>query len=266
MASLTGARTPTAKREEQTVRATVYTTTCDGKLPLLTRLVDGIRTYTHVPYRLVVVDNGTNDGTGKYLSRQRDIRVIRSETNLHDGLGSNLAIAAADTDYTVKLDTDTLVCGHHWLRDTIRYMDSNPDVGIAGDVWDAPAGITGDFKRGGHDTSLFNHDWWVAIQPGQSLPHVQGGYMAICRRMVDAIGPFNPAFTADRVIYVDVELSWRALSHGWQLGSLSFVLSGDGHNRRVDPSLKCRIYHPVKELEHGIECQPAEVAEIDGNV
>ena len=47
-----------------------------NRLQLLTEVIDALRKQTYNDYQIVVVNNGSTDGTEKWLSQQRDIITI----------------------------------------------------------------------------------------------------------------------------------------------------------------------------------------------
>lgn len=83
-------------------------------------------------YSIVVVDNGSADGSGKALKQLHpEIVLIESSTNLGFAGGNNLgfdyALAQA-YDYTIMLNNDTLV-EPDFLGHLVQYMEANPHVG-----------------------------------------------------------------------------------------------------------------------------------------
>jgi glycosyltransferase involved in cell wall biosynthesis len=77
---------------------------------LLRRAVDSVLTQTYTTFELVVVDDGSTDGTHRYLDTVRTadsrVRVIRNETSLGAPLSRNLAIREARGEFITGLDDD----------------------------------------------------------------------------------------------------------------------------------------------------------------
>ena len=64
-----------------------------------TRLcLDSIRRHTHAPYELIIVDNGSTDGTRQWLESFPDIKLIANRENLGFPKGANQGIRAASGD------------------------------------------------------------------------------------------------------------------------------------------------------------------------
>ena len=85
-------------------------------------------------YELIVVDNGSTDGTVEELQRlARDIpqvRVVLNDHNAGFGPANNQGLAAATGDIFVLLNNDTVV-PRGWLTRLARHLD-NPALGLLG--------------------------------------------------------------------------------------------------------------------------------------
>ena len=105
-----------------------------GGKQLLERCVAALGRYTGWPrLELIVVDNGTRDGTSAWLggAAARDPRLIVIEN--HDNLGfaraTNQGIGRASGEYVVLLNDDTLPAPG-WLSRLIAHLERDPDLGI----------------------------------------------------------------------------------------------------------------------------------------
>ena len=91
------------------------------------------QTTDHPAWRVVVVDNGSTDGTVQWLSGLDWITLIRNGSNLGFTRGCNIGIAACRPDEDVVLmNNDVIVADRTWL---VRMQDaaySAPDVGVVG--------------------------------------------------------------------------------------------------------------------------------------
>ena len=93
--------------------------------------LESIRRYTPEPHEIIVVDNGSTDGTIEYLEAQEDVKLIKNGLNLGFALGNNLGLREARGEYIVILNNDTVVT-EGWLTKLINSAQSNPQVGIVG--------------------------------------------------------------------------------------------------------------------------------------
>src|SRR5436853_7177416 len=75
----------------------------------LRRCLDALAIQTYAPREIVVVDNGSSDGSAELLKAHYPaVRLIRSETNLGFAAGNNLAIRATSAPYVATLNNDAL--------------------------------------------------------------------------------------------------------------------------------------------------------------
>ncbi len=106
------------------------------------RCLDTLRANTqHPAYRVIVVDNGSNDGTIQYLETLESITLIRNSSNLGFAKANNIAIrSVADSDI-VLLNNDTEIHQADWLRRMQAAAYSAPDIGIVGCRLARPEGM-----------------------------------------------------------------------------------------------------------------------------
>jgi GT2 family glycosyltransferase len=87
-------------------------------------------------YELIVVDNGSTDGTTDYLrilaQQQPNIRVIFNDHNVGFAAANNQGLRLAAGEVLVLLNNDTIV-PHGWLRTLVRHL-KDPAVGLIGPV------------------------------------------------------------------------------------------------------------------------------------
>ena len=81
-------------------------------------------------FAIVVVDNGSNDGSlGLLKNRYPQVGVIELKTNRGFAAAVNAGIASCKSEYIALLNNDTRP-GPHWLSSLVAAMDeSEPDVG-----------------------------------------------------------------------------------------------------------------------------------------
>ena len=79
---------------------------------------------------VVVVDNGSTDGSPAELEQWPWVRVIASPTNLGFAAGNNLALENCRSRYVFLLNTDTSIPAEGKLDTLVEYMDQHPQVGV----------------------------------------------------------------------------------------------------------------------------------------
>ena len=82
-----------------------------------------------VKFEVVVVDNGSTDGSAERLARIGWIRLIRLATNVGPAAARNYGIGSAKGKYVVFLDSDA-VLSKSGLVELVSRMESNPTIGI----------------------------------------------------------------------------------------------------------------------------------------
>jgi len=88
-------------------------------------------------FEVIVVDNGSTDGTPDYLrdlaAADGRVRVILNGHNRGFAAANNQGLALAEGEYLVLLNNDTVVV-RGWLRGLIRHLASHPQWGLVGPV------------------------------------------------------------------------------------------------------------------------------------
>ena len=96
-----------------------------------------LRKITYNKYRIVVVDNDSQDGSYEYLKEQEtDCCILQSGENRGYAAGNNIGIRYAmeqDAEYVCILNND-VEAEPDFLTKLVRYMESAADVGMTGPV------------------------------------------------------------------------------------------------------------------------------------
>ncbi len=95
-----------------------------------------VRNWSDYPnLEIIVVDNASTDGSRenlRELERQDErVQVILNDTNLGVAAGYNVGLRVARGDYVILLNNDTYVT-RGWVRDLIRPMQLDPQIGLTG--------------------------------------------------------------------------------------------------------------------------------------
>ncbi len=86
---------------------------CWNQLKFTRQCVAALRQHTRGPWELIVVDNGSTDGTGEYLAGVRDmsavpVTLISNATNLGFPAAINQGLREARGEYLVLLNNDVV--------------------------------------------------------------------------------------------------------------------------------------------------------------
>jgi GT2 family glycosyltransferase/glycosyltransferase involved in cell wall biosynthesis/Flp pilus assembly protein TadD len=116
---------------------------CFNQIEYTIRCLQSIEKHTSVPYELILVDNGSSDGTKAFLERyaekHTECNIILNKDNRGFAGGNNQAIAAAKGDYILLLNNDVVVT-QDWLERLIAHVESDANIGMAGPVSNSISG------------------------------------------------------------------------------------------------------------------------------
>jgi len=143
---------------------------------------------------LIVVDNGSTDGTGDWLeeAQRRDprLRVIRCDHNLGTGAARNVALKQARGRFVVLLDTSIEVTGD--ILSSLAEALVDPEVGVVGAI-----GVRTEDLREFEDA------------PGPEVDAVEGYLMAFRRERVREVGLMDEKFRFYRHLDLDYSFAFR---------------------------------------------------------
>ena len=101
-------------------------------MPYLPMAIESVLAQTLSAFELLIIDDGSTDGTYAYLESLRDDR-IRILKRMHEGLGAtlNAGLAICNTEYIARMDGDDVM---HPLRleAQLKYLIQNPHVCMVG--------------------------------------------------------------------------------------------------------------------------------------
>ena len=93
--------------------------------------IESIHKYTNISYELIIVDNGSTDGTLEYIDSLSNAKTIHNQKNLGFSAANNIGIKNSKGDYILLLNNDTIVT-EGWLNGLLRAINLAPEVGLAG--------------------------------------------------------------------------------------------------------------------------------------
>ena len=169
--------------------------------------LDGVTSLRYPSYEVIVVDDGSTDGTAEIAARY-DVRLVRTENR---GLGSarNAGLEVSGGELVAYIDDDALPDAD-WLTHLAYAFTTRQHVAIGGPNIPSP-----------HDGVVAQ---CVANAPGgpthvllsdREAEHIPGCNMAFRRAALEAVGGFDPRF---RAAGDDVDICWRLQERGWTLG------------------------------------------------
>jgi len=97
--------------------------------------VESIRKHTPEMHEIIFVDNGSSDGSSKWLNKliksNSHYKLIENKKNLGFSKGCNQGIEAATGEYVLLLNNDVVVT-ENWLCGMLECLTSAPHIGIVG--------------------------------------------------------------------------------------------------------------------------------------
>lgn len=104
------------------------------------RCLDFLRRYTRGSHEIIIVDNGSSDGTAAFARSFGGIRLIRNEKNLGFAHAINQGMKASRGRYLIWLNNDVLVTPG-WLEGLIACASRAPWIGVVGPCTNETVGI-----------------------------------------------------------------------------------------------------------------------------
>jgi len=191
------------------VRATVVIPTFNGRR-LLAEALDGLERQT-VEHDVVVVDNGSTDGTIELLTeRFPGAHLVRLPANVGFGRAVNRGVAAAETDVVVLINND-VVCEPEFLERLLDPLQDRDVAMVAGVLLQHDRPELVDSAGIELDTTLRSWDavWNRSVSElGRAAEPVGpcGGAAAFRTEAFRAVGGFDETFFA---YWEDVDLALR---------------------------------------------------------
>jgi GT2 family glycosyltransferase len=186
-----------------------------NQLPLTQACLESIRRYTREPYELILVDNGSTDGTLDYLRSQPDVILIENGENKGFAKGCNQGFERSGGDYIMFLNNDTVVT-ENWMTNLLRALDSDPRIGMVGPVTNYSSGhqqitVTYSSLDDLDDFARQQREIYAGIY---TVVRRLVGFCLLTRRSVlEEVGLFDEVYGLGN--YEDDDLSLRMLRSGY---------------------------------------------------
>jgi biofilm PGA synthesis N-glycosyltransferase PgaC len=172
--------------------------------------IRSLQTQTVRPRRILVVDDGSTDGTGE-VARALGADVVRPDRNTGSKAGAQtFALGVVDTEYCMAVDADTVVAPDGIER--LMPALADPDVAAAcGFV--LPRRVRSVWERGRYVEYLFAFGFLKPVQDHYGRPMISSGCFSAYRTdALRQVGGWH-----DRTLAEDVDLTWTLYDAGWKV-------------------------------------------------
>jgi len=218
-------------------------------LDLLRRCVESVRRHTDPEAEIIVVDNGSADGTVHWCRKER-LPFVSLSRNEGFPAACNKGLRIATGDTIVLLNNDTVV-SRRWLDNLKAALYSSSEIGMVGPVMNYASGKQQthypyadleEFQRIAAAANESNPSKWVRTE------RLVGVCLVFRRELMERIGLLDERFSPGH--FEDDDYCLRARLHGFGLlicqdslihhdGSASFRREGeDAQQRLVERNLR----------------------------
>ena len=172
---------------------------------------------TDYPFRVILVDNGSDPPLAEFFTDMPAVTVLRSDTNLGFAAGVNLGMKRAP-GHVVILNNDTLM-PIGWLTRMVSTLTASPDIGAVGPMTNCVSGsqLVPDLTLG----SLDEINDYAASRRNASdieirdVARLVGFCMLVRKEVIDDIGYFDEQFATGN--FEDDDYCVRILRAGYRL-------------------------------------------------
>ncbi len=236
-----------------------------NRLACTKRCIDAIFRNTDCPaYALIIVDNGSTDGTGRFLSGLKggNITILRQEKNLGYTLACNIGASLVGGEYLLLLNNDTEV-QPGWLGPLVAIAEKYPDCGAVGSKLVYPDGRLQEagsivFKDG---TAWNYGKGFAPDDPAfnfvREVDYCSAASLLVRKRVWDIVGGFDAGYAP--AYYEDTDLCFAMRRRGYKTyyQPASVVIHDEGQTAGTDIASGIKRYQCINHVKFASKWAPA---------
>ncbi len=187
-------------------------------LKYLKECIVSIKKNTQYPFNIIVVDNGSNDGSVQFLKRLKGITLITNQENQGYARACNQGIMVGEGEFVVILNSDIIV-SPGWLTSMVNIAKSDKQIGVVG-----PKMVDERNKLVGAGVTKLNQfcssrgtglvDQVGLFDKTEDCYSVGGACYLINREALRKVGRFDESYF---FYYEETDLSLRMLEKGYRV-------------------------------------------------
>lgn len=179
-----------------------------NQLKYTTQCIESLLAHGVPASSILVIDNGSTDGTPAWLATRSDIRHLRNDTNLGCGGAWTQGALLAGSDWTVLLNNDT-VCAHNFIEAQIASAERHGLQVVS------PSMVESDLD---YDLAAFTTEFVQKMGDTVREGWFHGVCFSVHRAVFEKIGFLD----TDRLLYgrEDAEFLARCLRQGIKVGTV----------------------------------------------
>lgn len=227
------------------------------------KCLDSIVSHTSNPYQLILIDDGSNDSTKKFLkefAESQGTSLHRNEKPLGYTFAANQGLRLSRSDYIILLNSDTIVTPE-WLDRMIMCAESNTNIGLVGPLSNQASWQSiPDFESNGdwaennlpEDIDVNDMAALVAQYSGRfypEIPFLNGFCLLVKRGVLEDLGYFDEENFGSGY-GEENDYCLRARIKGWKLALADDVYIYHAHSKSYSDERRKQLY---RKAEAGLE-------------
>ncbi|MEC0203586.1 glycosyltransferase family 2 protein [Paenibacillus lautus] len=193
-------------------KTSIIIPTFNGK-DLLKDCIYSIKRHTKEPFEIIVVDNGSSDGTVD-ICRQEGVTFISLANNIGFPAACNKGLKIATGDTLLLLNNDVIVT-RNWLQNMLNCLNSETNIGIVGPLTNYASGkqqIDMPYTSLEEMSSQLNEP---DAKKWQQVERIVGMCFLFKRELMDRIGLLDERYSPGH--FEDDDYCYRARNAGYTL-------------------------------------------------